>query len=140
MRWKGICAGLAPGNAAGLAQGGVRAQGTDRRAEMLMPAKVNRFCLDLISKLPTLDGAELIWSMWTGYLQEDDRMLRFCAEHDLELRKVHSSGHATVQDLKRLAQALQARQLIPIHTFHPDDYGQFGVPVRQLNDGEVLTL
>ena len=42
--------------------------------------------------------------------------------------------------LKRLADALQPKKIIPIHTFHPDKYSQVFQNVTQLKDGEVLEL
>ena len=112
----------------------------NRSGELLAAAKVNRRWLGLIGDVLKSGPIEMVWSMWTGYLREDNRIPSFCAEHGLTLHKMHSSGHATVGDLKRLAQAIQPKLLVPIHTFHPGEYGQFGVNVQQLNDGEVLTL
>ena len=112
----------------------------NRSGELLAAAKVNRRWLGLIGDVLKRGPVEMVWSMWTGYLREDDRIPSLCAEHDLTLHKMHSSGHATVGDLKRLAQAIQPKCLVPIHTFHPDDYDQFGVDVRRLDDGDVLEI
>ena len=51
-----------------------------------------------------------------------------------------ASPHASLDDLRRLAGAIKPRRLAPIHTLQPDDFGQLGVPVRQLPDGRVLAL
>ncbi len=112
----------------------------DRCKDAVMLAKANRLFPKFIKKLPAYDGLKMIWSMWDGYLKDDVVVSPFCAEHGLELNKIHASGHATVEDLLRLAQAIQPKRLVPIHTFHPDQYQQFGVPVIMLKDGEVLTL
>ncbi len=112
----------------------------DHRKDILMLAKANRLFPRFIRKLPTYDGLKMIWSMWDGYLKDDVVVGPFCAEHGLELKGIHASGHATVEDLRRLAQAIRPKRLVPIHTFHPDQYEQFGVPVIMLKDGEVLTL
>ncbi len=114
----------------------------ERRCDILMLAKSNRLFLRIVNpaRLPTYKGLKLIWSMWHGYLEDDRWVKPFCDENGLQLKEIHSSGHATVADLKRLAQAIQPKCLVPIHTFHPGDYDQFGVGVRQLEDGEVLAL
>lgn len=113
-----------------------------RRSKVLMLARANKFLPTITRKLPTLDGLRLIWSMWTGYLTRapENPFKTFCAERGLTWKEIHASGHASIEDLRKLAQAVQPRWLVPIHTFHPDEYSQFGVPVRQVKDGEVLAL
>ncbi len=80
--------------------------------------------------LPTSTAAELLrsralgpdglalWSMWDGYLTEPSgvafRTLLQAA--GVPLGDLHTSGHASVPDLQRLAAALNARTLVPIHT------------------------
>lgn len=114
----------------------------EKRNDILMLAKSNRLFQRLVSpeRVPSYAGLTLIWSMWSGYLKTDRYVKPFCDEHGLELRQIHTSGHATVDDLKRLAQAINPQRLVPIHTFHPGDYEQFGVPVQRVEDGEPFTL
>lgn len=112
----------------------------ERARELLVVAKANSYYLSLAQRVLTRGPLEVIWSMYSRYLEDDDRLPRFCEKNGITIRKVHSSGHATVEDLKRLAQAVRPKWLVPIHTFHPDDYGQFGVSVRKLEDGQVMTL
>jgi len=114
----------------------------EQRCDILMLAKSNRLFRRIVNsaRLTDYEGLKLIWSMWHGYLEDDRWVKPFCDKHDLELKEIHSSGHAAVEDLERLAQAIQPKRLVPIHTFYPDDYDQFGVEVRRLQDGEALTL
>ena len=114
----------------------------DRRGEILMLAKANSLFPRLVNpcRLPSRDGLKLIWSMWRGYLEGEQYVKPFCDEHGLELKHIHTSGHASVDDLKRLAQAIHPKRLVPIHTFHPDEYEQFGAPVHRLLDGEPLLV
>jgi len=114
----------------------------ERRCDILMLAKSNRLFRRIVNpaRLTNYEGLKLIWSMWHGYLEDDRWVKPFCDEHGLELKEIHSSGHATVEDLERLVQAIQPKRLVPIHTFYPEDYDQFGVEVRRLQDGEALTL
>lgn len=89
-----------------------------------------------------LDGAHAIWSMWPGYLQ-DERMLEFRAfleRHEIPLTVLHASGHATVADLARLAEAMPTERIVPIHTAHPERFAEvFGhaEPHRDLEWWEV---
>jgi ribonuclease J len=50
---------------------------------------------------------------------------------------IHTSGHASVVDLKRLMEALEPDALVPVHTFEPERYPElFGSHVIFRNDGE----
>lgn len=67
----------------------------------------------------------LIYSQWEGYLREGHKT--YCADIIQELvdsKKVaflhiHTSGHATLFDLKRLAKAVNPKKIVPIHTENP---------------------
>jgi len=59
----------------------------------------------------------LVWSMWGGYWQRDTCAPRIWAEREgVPVRFLHSGGHAWPEDLARLAQALQPRELEIVHT------------------------
>ncbi|HOU54039.1 MAG TPA: MBL fold metallo-hydrolase [Myxococcota bacterium] len=71
---------------------------------------------------PGLAGARAWWSLWKGYL-EQPAGLRLRTDLDglgIPLDVIHTSGHASVEDLRRLAQAINAREVIYLHTEHPD--------------------
>jgi ribonuclease J len=75
------------------------------------------------------------------YPGQEEMMERFQAyiqQHGIRKVPLHTSGHAFEKDLKRCVEALKPKIIIPIHTFHPEEYsGLFpGYPVKQLNDGE----
>ena len=65
-----------------------------------------------------------------GFATEDD------LEHRIPWRTIHTSGHASVRDLKRLATALAPRALVPIHSFETGRFGEFFENVVQREDGE----
>ena len=85
-----------------------------------------------------LEGSALTYSMWEGYLREDGsrRVLEWLQEHGIPLRSIHTSGHASVVDLKRFAAALAPRALVPIHSFETDRFAEFFDNVVQREDGE----
>jgi ribonuclease J len=76
--------------------------------------------------------------MWSGYLSQPSglRLRAWLNEHDIPLHLIHSSGHATVQDLQRLATAVSARQVVPIHTQTPERFRDVFANVVQRQDGE----
>jgi ribonuclease J len=44
------------------------------------------------------------------------------------LENIHTSGHASNADLKRLAAAITPKSLIPVHTFEGDSFSElFGM-------------
>jgi len=49
---------------------------------------------------------------------------------------IHTSGHASIADLQRLADVIAAKQLVPIHSFQPERFGDFFRSVTQRRDGE----
>lgn len=85
----------------------------------------------------------MFYSMWSQYALEPsfDRTRAFMDRHGIAFKEFHTSGHAVLSDLKRFAEALDPRVIVPIHTEYPDDYREhFGSKVHCLKDGEVLTV
>ena len=64
----------------------------------------------------------VVWSLWDGYLTEPSGVT---LRQLLEVAGVpfvhhHTSGHASADDLLRLASAMDPRQIVPIHTDAPE--------------------
>lgn len=89
-----------------------------------------------------LAGATATWSMWAGYLDEPSggRLKGFLAEHHISLEVHHTSGHASVGDLQRLANALAPERIVPIHSFGGHRFGDYFSGVDQQKDGEWWEL
>ena len=64
----------------------------------------------------------------------------FLKKEGIALADLHTSGHATVEDLKAFANALKPKTLIPIHTFCADRYNDLFDNVQLLRDKEVLAI
>ena len=85
-----------------------------------------------------LDGACLIHSQWDGYLKED-RFRGIDAwrqAHGMPFHQVHTSGHASPADLKRLVTALNPKILVPIHSDAPERYSDLYPRVVAHTDGD----
>jgi ribonuclease J len=111
-------------------------QDTIGRTVMLFrPAMVND-----IDRMPgAWTDARMIWSQWSGYLQTEasQAFQAKLAERGVPLEIVHTSGHASIADLKRLADAMAPDALVPVHTFEGDRYQElFGNNVIRRADGE----
>ncbi|MDE2005876.1 MAG: MBL fold metallo-hydrolase [Rhodospirillales bacterium] len=84
-------------------------------------------------------GARMIWSQWDGYLRSEACLIfkGKLEERGVPLEVVHTSGHASIADLKRLAHAVAPKALVPVHTFEGDRFPElFGENVVRRADGE----
>jgi ribonuclease J len=95
----------------------------------------------------TAAPVNVIYSQWLGYLDGShtnyfgsDRISAYRRDPAVNFIYAHTSGHATVEDLKTLADALKPRRLVPIHTEYGEDFSQIFANVTPLNDGEVFVL
>ncbi len=94
--------------------------------------------LDDLQQAACLEGALAIWSQWDGYLRQDRGLAlsgELAALH-IPLEHAHTSGHASIKDLKRLASAVAPKMLVPIHTFAPAAFLDQFDAVSLKSDGE----
>lgn len=102
-----------------------------RRGNLVMSFRPS-MALDL-ERADCLDGARVIYSMWPGYLERSSPNLRqWCDQNGISFDIVHTSGHATASDLKRLVSAIKPKVLIPIHTLAAERFRDLGGPVRRV--------
>ena len=89
------------------------------------------------AKAGCLESASAIWSLWHGYLEEPSgrRLRSFLKANSISMTELHSSGHASVADLGRLAKALQPDQIVPIHSFGPHRFSDHFDRVKIEEDG-----
>ena len=99
--------------------------------------KMDRDVLNALARTGALPGAHTVWSLWEGYLGEPsgERLTRLLAQHDVPLTVAHTSGHACVADLQRLASALQPGRIVPIHTENSDRFPDLFEGVDAQPDG-----
>ena len=89
----------------------------------------------------------LIYSQWKGYLDysSDDY---FGAEEIAALKDdpqvafnyAHTSGHATLDDLKSFAQAIKPKTVVPVHTEFGEDYSDHFENVATIEDDSPFEL
>jgi len=110
---------------------------------MIVRPTMLRFLKKVQKNTNALTGGMLLYSMWSGYKEKPGmkEFLEWAQEQGLTVRDVHTSGHASIDALKRLVSELQPKRIIPIHTFHKNEYARyFGPTVKPLEDGEELEL
>jgi ribonuclease J len=82
------------------------------------------------------------WSMWRGYLKNDDgaSVQRWFEDGGSHAAHIHTSGHASPTDLRSFAKAMNAKQFVPIHGVAWDGDTEGFPAVRRLADGEPMIL
>lgn len=90
-----------------------------------------------LERADCLEGAKLIWSLWHGYLDDhsSDPVHAFLERHGIPLIEHHSSGHASVADLRRFVDALNPGRVVPIHTQAPEKFAALFPRVDAQRDG-----
>ena len=89
-----------------------------------------------------LAEARLTYSMWPGYLKHEGsrRVLDWLRANTIGFETIHTSGHASVRDLQRLAAALSPGRLVPIHSFETARFGEYFENVDRKEDGVWWTV
>ena len=97
-----------------------------------------------IEKAGVPSDSVLFYSQWHDYMKEPSFGItrEFMQKHTITRAEEHTSGHAPIEDLKRLAKAIDPRQyIIPIHTDKPDKFREyFGEKVMVLSDEQLVNL
>ena len=92
--------------------------------------------LDFDNQLP--QGSTLFYSYWHGYLEKPDWLT--VQEHIKSMNghfiKAHTSGHIYVEDIVKFVNGINAKSVIPIHTFEPDSFRQLFSNSKLLIDGQ----
>jgi ribonuclease J len=90
---------------------------------------------------PTKDDA-FNHSVWRGYLNEAyyAEPLEWCRAGGAELAYLHTSGHASSDDLRAFAAAMSAKVVVPVHGQNWDAQGHGFDAIHRLGDGEPWVL
>lgn len=87
----------------------------------------------------TLTGGAVVWSMWEEYLASESgaRLREQLDRAGVPLLHHHVSGHASVETLKAMADAIAPKWVVPIHTDAPTLYATaLDRPVRMEPNGK----
>ena len=90
-----------------------------------------------------LSGATWIYSLWPGYFERSKplrNLKSYLEDKGVRYEYLHTSGHAKLEDLKKLVDAMAPEMVIPIHSFHPDKFKDYFPNVRLVDDSEVVNL
>jgi ribonuclease J len=91
-----------------------------------------------LDRAGALQQSRAVWMMWPGYLEGEvgERTLDTFRRRNIPLSVIHASGHASVEDLQRLAAAIDAGHVVPIHTAASERYPDLFDNVVAHADGE----
>jgi ribonuclease J len=66
----------------------------------------------------------------------------FIEQRGIKLRHIHTSGHASIDTMKKLTTAIQPKLIVPIHTSYPERYSEIFPEIRVANvvDGESISI
>jgi ribonuclease J len=86
-----------------------------------------------------LAGAELVYSMWDGYLKDEKQQefLAWLQQHNIRPHKCHTSGHAPLCDLQRVRKAFGSAIAVPVHCAEPEIFATYFDNVALHADNET---
>lgn len=103
--------------------------------------KPEEFCEKFINEFLDIKPV-IVYSMWDGYLDPEnaayipkwDAFLKRQQAKGVEVKRLHTSGHATVEQLAQLIRAVNPKEAIyPIHTERAEGFGELDIP-QELKD------
>jgi len=88
------------------------------------------------------DRVRVLYGYWPGYLRNEDwiELRRHVDEVGGDFILAHASGHIYCEDLFDLIGKLDAKRVIPIHTFEPQIIDERFSNTIRLRDGEAYTV
>ncbi|MCC9608621.1 MBL fold metallo-hydrolase [Blastopirellula sp. JC732] len=92
--------------------------------------------LEDLKRAECLNGASLITSVWSGYLLRNEAELTELKRMNIERFQIHTSGHATADEIRRFVAAFPESRVVPIHSENPSGFTEMAERVELKNDGE----
>jgi len=83
-----------------------------------------------------------VFSMWSGYLAkpEFEAVKEEFSNAGARITRIHTSGHASGDELVAFAARVAPKQLVPIHGFHWDEHADRFSNVVRLSNGQPLAI
>ena len=108
----------------------------DRKNEVLL--KDSFTMRSILKNKGILSGATLIYSQWEGYFKDIEP---FWQDNNVNVIKLHVSGHSYFKDIQKLIQAIKPKNIIPIHTEYPEKFSKITCSnILFPTDGEVIEI
>ncbi|MBP7176101.1 MAG: MBL fold metallo-hydrolase [Thermoclostridium sp.] len=93
-------------------------------------------------KIAGLQNGLFVYSLWSGYRDSEyqKEFENFLDNSGFTADVLHTSGHATVSDIRRVITELEAKQIIPIHTMVPAAFIGLSENVILKEDGKAFNI
>jgi ribonuclease J len=91
----------------------------------------------------SVDHGNLVYSMWEGYKEKSytKNFLDWLTGKGFSIHDLHTSGHADIETLKEMADTINPKTIVPIHTFNKLDYKNiFSQQVVEVVDNELVDI
>lgn len=101
----------------------------------------NSMTFDLENRLENLDKADLIYSRWGGYREQDKVLLDLAHSLNMNIYHIHTSGHAYRSNITTFLNEVRPKLVIPIHSDMVEEFKNLAdVDVRVMEDGEAIEI
>ena len=111
-----------------------------KSSKFVMIFRPNMVDSDFGGTLP--NGARCLYSRWTGYLEQEEWQTTKAMLNEVngDLIEVHTSGHIYADDIVDFVGRINAKTVIPIHTFEAERFTEFSPNVKLPKDGEPFIV
>ena len=92
---------------------------------------------DLKNYLKKYSGGSFIYSMWKGYIEQNQKtkeFIEYFKNKGMSIKFLHTSGHADLLGLKKIIDTVKPKNIVPIHTYEGEKYKEY------FNDYNVLII
>lgn len=89
-----------------------------------------------LQRAKCIEGARLVSSLWSGYVHRSHDVLEQMEQAGIKRFHVHTSGHATVEELQMFVDAFPNSRIVPIHLEDREGFGRLSSKVEPRNDHE----
>lgn len=95
-----------------------------------------------IQHIQNIKSAGFIYSMWSGYKKQEKmkRILKYSELNNMERVDLHTSGHASVDSLKKIILSINPKKIIPIHTENPNLFSEKFENVHIARDKDIILV
>ncbi|MEM5847071.1 MAG: MBL fold metallo-hydrolase RNA specificity domain-containing protein, partial [Candidatus Aenigmatarchaeota archaeon] len=98
---------------------------------------------ELIDLKPNL-GSTYIYSTSEPHDEEQEidfeRMLNWVRHFKLDFKQAHASGHASREEIVKIARNINAKKIIPVHTKNPKKFKKLFKNVLIVKKGEEISV
>lgn len=82
----------------------------------------------------------LVYSMWQGYRDQQPVFGKISELTGSDWKYIHTSGHAYTHTLRKFAEDIRPKRLVPVHTLRGDDFSNHFQRVIRLDNGATLDI